>query len=113
MAERDAVEQESENAPGEGEDPPGASRSRASVDPLQVAREAFTSEQPDESEQADGSQKNAPDNDGSDKDGSAGSSLKRRLLAPVDALDREGQALRRTRSSASRGELAGDSGQGC
>ena len=53
MAERDAVEQESETAAREGENPPGASQSRASSTRLQVAREAFTSEQSNEPEQPD------------------------------------------------------------
>ena len=65
MAERDAVEQGSETAAREGEDPPGTSQPRASVDPLQVAREAFTSEQSDEPEQPD-----EPGKDGSEQEGS-------------------------------------------
>ncbi len=81
MAERDAVEQESETAAREGEDRPGASQSRASVDPLQVAREAFTSEEPDElGEAGQARRRTGREKDGSKKDGSGGSSLRRRLL---------------------------------
>ena len=65
MAERDAVEQASETAARDGEIAPGreSDASGPCVDPLEVAREAFSAEEPDD----DPSRSRTSRTDGSDE----------------------------------------------